>query len=127
MSATKIGQFSKLYFAKVQVSFFILCSILLTFSLRLKLSPILADKLPLVFFIINSLIITHLFGLAAGFSALISGAVLSYYFFVPPYESWALPDSYHLIYFCFKFLIGSLLVLMTIWIKDQLRELWDHH
>ncbi|WP_416350426.1 DUF4118 domain-containing protein [Polynucleobacter sp. JS-JIR-II-c23] len=127
MALTRIKQFNKLYFAKVQITFVFTCSILIAFSLRFELSFILADRLPLAFFIINSLIITHLFGLVLGFSALIFGAILSYYFFVPPYESWGLPDSYHLSYFCIKFLIGSLLVLMVAWVKDQLRELWNHH
>ena len=127
MPLKRLGRFNKLYFAKMQFAFVFFCSIFFAFSLRINLSPLLADRLPLVFFIINSLFITHFFGLVAGFSALIFGAVLSYYFFVPPYESWVLPDSYHLSYFCIKFLIGSLLVLMVIWIKDRLQEFWNHH
>jgi len=93
MPFVRIIRFNKLYFAKVQITFLIICSVLLAFSLRLELSPLLTDQLPLVFFIINSVIITHLFGLAAGFSALISGAALSYYFFVPPYNSWGAPRA----------------------------------
>jgi K+-sensing histidine kinase KdpD len=71
--------------------------------------------------------ITHLYGLVAGYSTLIVGAVISYYFFVPPYDSWGIPDAYHLIYFSTKFVIGSLLVLLVIWVNDQMKEIFSHH
>ena len=117
----------KIYFAKVQASFIVISTILLAFFIRLELAPILVDKLPLAFFIINAVIVAHLLGLVAGFSALLTGAILSYYFFVPPYSSWGLPDFYHTTYFCTKFLLGSLVILIVVWAKDQTIEMWNHH
>lgn len=115
------------YFAKIQSIFLFSGLIALAFLIRLELAPVLADRVPLALFILNSLILTQIIGLLSGFSSLLIGAVLSYYFFVPPYSSFLLPDTFHLIYFCFKFVVGSMLILLVTWIKNQLFEIHEHH
>ena len=66
----------------------------MAFMIRLELAPVFADRAPLALFILNSLILTQLFRLLAGFSSLSIGAVLSYYFFVPttPYSVGDVPE-----------------------------------
>ena len=123
----KIVRLNKLYFAKVQATFIFISLIFFAFFIRLELAPVLLDKLPLAFFIINAMIISSHYGFVVGFSALTIGAILSYYFFVPPYSSWGIPDTYHLVYFSTKFFLGSLLILLVIWVKDQIVEIWNHH
>jgi len=122
-----ISRLNKRYFFRVQTIFFVATSVMLAFLIRLKLAPNLLDNLSLIFFIINSLIITHLFGLIEGFAALISGSLLSYYFFVPPFESWGMPDTYHLTSFFTKFIIASFFILLIVWIKEGMMEIWSHH
>ena len=123
----KMQHSSAIYFAKIQSIFLFSSLIALAFMIRLELAPVLADRAPLALFILNSLILTQLFGLLAGFSSPLIGAVLSYYFFVPPYSSFLLPDAFHLIYFCVKFVVGSMLILLVIWINSQLFEIHEHH
>ena len=84
MPLTKISRLDKIYFAKVQATLIFISSILLAFFIRYELAPILVDQLPLAFFIINAMIVAHLFGLVAGLSALFIGTISSYYFFAPP-------------------------------------------
>jgi K+-sensing histidine kinase KdpD len=127
MPLSKKSHLDKIYFAKVQATLIFISSLLFAFFIRFELAPILLDKLPLALFIINAMIIAYLFGLVAGFSALFIGGILSYYFFVPPYSSWDMPDYYHIVYFSAKFFLGSLLILITIWTKDQIKEMWGHH
>ena len=102
-------------------------STIVVFAIRFELQFLLEDKLPLVFFSINSVILTIRFGARIGFASFAIGSVLSFYSFVPPYNSFGIPDYWHLQYFAIKFLLSILILSIIVTIQKMLVGFAEHH
>ena len=100
---------------------------ILAFILRYFFQPNLVDKFPLLFFIFSAMGITSVFGVRFGILSLLSGLVLAYYFFTPPFNSFGIPDIAHMTYLLGKFLFGTILVFVFSWCKQDAMSFIDNH
>ena len=119
--------FSLKKFALYEGFFLGTISTILVFAIRFKLQFLLEDKLPLLFFSLNSTMLTFRFGARIGVATFAIGSVLSFYAFVPPHNSFIMPDYWHLQYFVLIFLLTILILGVIATIKKMLMGFAEHH
>jgi len=119
--------FSFKEFAICEGLFLATASTFITLMIRSQLEFLFNDHLPLLLFTINSIMLSIRFGSFLGFISLFVGATLSYFFFVPPYHSWEIPDAAHLYYFIAIFLLSVFILGVLATIKKMLIGFSEHH
>jgi K+-sensing histidine kinase KdpD len=67
------------------------------FFVRYELHPLLQTQLPILFFILCSILVAYKLGWKPAALSSIVGVSLSYYFFIPPFNSFELPSASDLV------------------------------
>jgi PAS domain S-box-containing protein len=92
---------------------FAIAAAAIAFAVRYVLHPILQDRFAFLFFAIAALLVEFFGGLGPALLVAASGLVIGGYFFVPPFDSFAVPEGFELIIISFYIvavLVGIILV-----------------
>jgi formate-dependent nitrite reductase membrane component NrfD len=104
-----------------------ICASLLALALYLKIDFFLDSSIPFIFFSINSVFLTIYFNAKVGIPNLLIEGTLSYFFFVPPYFSWGIPDTPTLALFVAVFFASAFIQVSFHTIKNMLIGFAEHH
>jgi K+-sensing histidine kinase KdpD len=63
------------------------------FFVRYELHPIMQSQFPVLFFLFNTTLIAYKLGFKPASMSAFIGILLSYYFFIPPFNSFELPTT----------------------------------
>lgn len=88
------------------------------FFMRHEFHPIFQSQFPVVFFLINTFLVTYKLGWRPGLLTAILGVLLAYYFFIPPYNSFDLISGFDL----FSLVIYIFLFSMVIYFIEKLQR-----
>jgi len=86
------------------------CAVGLAFLIRLELHPVLQSEYPFLLFTVAALLVEYFLGLGPAVFAVISGLLLGIYFFVPPYNSFLIPEPLDLFFIAGYLIINSLAI-----------------
>lgn len=105
----------------------VICTSLLALTLYLEIDFFFNSSIPFIFFSINSVFLTIYFNAKVGIPNLLIEGALSYFFFVPPYFSWGVPDAPILMLFIAVFFASALIQVSFHTIKNMLMGFAEHH
>ena len=75
----------------LQGYFFALIGVFVAFCIRYSLHGFLQANLPMTFFIVNTIIIALFYGFGPSLMTIVLAIPLSFFYFVPPFDSYDLP------------------------------------
>ena len=83
------------------------------FFVRYQLHPLLQTQIPALFFVFSSILIAYKLGWKPAVLGSTTGIILSYYFFIPPFNSFELPSFKDLVNLtALTFLFSTILLLI---------------
>jgi PAS domain S-box-containing protein len=85
-------------------------AVALAFLARYQLHPLLGSQYPYLLFIIAALLVEFFFGLGPAIFAVVTGLLLGVYFFVPPYNSFLIPEPVDVFYVAGFLIINALAI-----------------
>jgi len=99
--------------------FLAVLGVFLAFSVRFSLHGFLQGNLPMTFFIVNTIIIALKFGYAPSLLTIALSVPLSFYFFVPPFDSYDLPTPQDGFVFLSYISIAFIAVAIIEWLQRE--------
>ena len=99
--------------------FLAILGVFLAFSVRFSLHGFLQGNLPMTFFIVNTIIIALKFGYAPSLLTIALSVPLSFYFFVPPFDSYDLPTPQDGFVFLSYISIACVAVVIIEWLQRE--------
>ena len=76
---------------------FAIAAVVIAFAVRFSLQPLLKNRFAFLFFTIAALLIEFYAGLGPALLVVAGGLVIGGYFFVPPFNSFAIPEGFDLV------------------------------
>jgi len=97
---------------------YVLLGTFAAFFMRYQFHPLMQAQFPVIFFIINTTIISYKLGWKPATMSAIIGMTLAYYFFIPPFNSFELPTMLDVL----NLFIYSLLFFIVIYLIEKLQR-----
>ena len=99
--------------------FFAVLGVFLAFCVRFSLHGFLQGNLPMTFFIVNTIIIALTYGYAPSLFTIAISVPLSFYFFVPPFDSYEPPTPQDGFVFLSYISIACIAVVIIEWLQRE--------
>ena len=93
--------------------------VFLAFSIRFSMHAFLQASLPMTFFIVNTIIIALIYGLGPSLLTIALSIPISFYFFVPPFESYEPPTLQDGFVFTSYISIALVAVIIIEWLQRE--------
>ncbi len=96
--------------------------VFLAFSVRFSMHAFLQASLPMTFFIVNTIIIALIYGFGPSMLTIALSTPVSFYFFVPPYDSFDMPTAQDGFVFASYISIAFIAVIIIEWLQRERYE-----
>ena len=103
----------------LQGYFFALIGVFVAFCIRYSLHGFLQANLPMTFFIVNTIIIALFYGFGPSLMTIVLAIPLSFFYFVPPFDSYDLPTPQDGFVFISYILIAFVAVVIVEWLQRE--------
>ena len=99
--------------------FFALFGVFVAFCIRFSLHGFLQGNIPMTFFIMNTIVIALFYGYRPSLLTIILSIPLSFFFFVPPFDSFDMPTPQDGFVFSSYILIALIAVGIVEWLQRE--------